>query len=358
MLSKTLTIMFIDLQGYTSLTSQNTREEHQRFITEIHSFVEKHVQNKRGRLVKTMGDGFLITFESPTDAINCGLAIQEEIGRRNMNVLDESHWLRLRVGISTGEVSVDENNDVYGDAVNIAARIEKRCDPNEVFISESTYLAMNRSEVNALDLGALKFKNVTEDVRVFKILKEKKIAGEVPGSRTRLSAKGWMIAGGVAVLLIVAVGLFFASRTGKTPVNSALPGDKRGSMNPMDSCRENVDRYCRDVQPGEGRIIRCLKEHSERLDPACVSALSQGENGSRTGPRSPSQSPGNMPQSFSGPGENSREKGKDFLSSCNEEVRNYCAEVQPGGGRIVQCLKQNASKLSRTCQEALPQDMR
>ncbi|MFH0984067.1 MAG: adenylate/guanylate cyclase domain-containing protein [Candidatus Omnitrophota bacterium] len=358
MLSKTLTIMFIDLQGYTSLTSQNTREEHQLFITEIHAFVEKHAQSKRGRLVKTMGDGFLITFESPTDAINCGLAIQEEIGRRNMNVLDESHWLRLRVGISTGEVSVDENNDVYGDAVNIAARIEKRCDPNEVFISESTYLAMNRSEVNALDLGALKFKNVTEDVRVFKILKEKKIPGEVPGSRSSLSVKGWIIAGGVAVLLIVVAGLFFAGRAGKTSVKPSSPGDKRVSMNPMDSCRENVERYCGDVQPGEGRIIRCLKEHSSSLDPACASTLSQGENRAGVGARSPSQSSGDAPQPFLGQGENAREKGKDFLSSCDEEVRNYCGSVQHGGGRIVQCLKENVSQLSRTCQEALPEDMK
>jgi class 3 adenylate cyclase len=345
--------MFVDLQGYTSLTSQKTREEHQIFVKEIHSFVEKHAQSKRGNLVKAMGDGFLITFESPTDAINCGLAIQEEIGRRNMNILDQSHWLRLRVGISTGEVSVDEKGDVYGEAVNLAARIEKRCDPNEVFISESTYLAMNRSEVNALDLGALKFKNVTEDVRVFKILKEKRgVPGASSRFRPRLHVKKWMIATAAAVLAVCAV-LFFGSRMEMSFEPPAAQRDALSSGNPMDLCRENVERFCRDVQPGEGRIIRCLMEHSDSLDPACAGTLSQGEKGPGGGARSSSQTPENTSMPFTNQGENARGAGRDFLSSCGEDIKNYCAAVQHGGGRIIRCLTERAGELSGTCREAL-----
>lgn len=355
MLSKTLTIMFVDLQGYTSLTSQKTREEHQLFVTEIHSFIGRHAQAKRGNLVKTMGDGFMITFESPTDAINCGMAIQEEIRRRNSNILDESHLLKLRVGISTGEVSIDEHNDVYGDAVNIAARIEKFCDPNEVFISESTYLAMNRSEVNARDLGPLKFKNVSEDVRVFKILKEKKgISGGLKRFPRAVIGRGWMI--GLALAAVVVLGvLLFWKRSEKPSERFQPPTARQSSANPMDQCQGSVQRYCRDVQLGEGRIIRCLMEHFNELDPACVSALPQGEqNPGMAGPSSPNKF-GNTPQPSSDNPGNVREHphAKGFLNSCDEDVRNYCSAVQPGGGRIIQCLKEHSNELSRNCQDSL-----
>lgn len=172
MQNKTLTIMFVDVQGYTSMTAQQTRDEQQLFVKEIQSFVEKHVKAKFGNLIKTMGDGFLITFESPTNAISCGKAMQQEIQRRNANILNADNFISLRIGISTGEVSVDDSGDVFGDAVNIAARIQKFAEPNEVFISETTYLAMNKAEIKALDLGLQKFKNVLEEVRVFKVLKD------------------------------------------------------------------------------------------------------------------------------------------------------------------------------------------
>ena len=77
---------------------------------------------------------------------------------------------KIRVGISTGEVNIDERGDVFGDAVNIAARIEGFADPNGVFIAESTYLAMNKSEVNAMDLGPQQFKNVMQEIRVYRIM--------------------------------------------------------------------------------------------------------------------------------------------------------------------------------------------
>ncbi len=172
MLNKTLTIMFIDVQGYTLLTAQKKRHEQQLFVTELREFVEKHVQAKSGKLTKAMGDGFLVTFESPTDAISCGIDLQKEISLRNKNVRNSENLISFRIGMSTGEVNVDDTGDVFGDVVNIAARIQKFAEPNEVFISESTYLAMNAAEIKALDLGPQRFKNVVREVRVFKVLKD------------------------------------------------------------------------------------------------------------------------------------------------------------------------------------------
>ncbi|MFH0797177.1 MAG: FHA domain-containing protein [Candidatus Omnitrophota bacterium] len=172
MKSKTLTIMFVDIQGFTFRTARQNREENELFIRETRAFVEKHLKNREGVLVKTLGDGFLATFESSTDAVICGIDIQKETEKRNANILNPDNLVRFRIGISTGEVSIDENGDVYGDAVNITSRLQKFCEPNEVFISESTYLAMNKSEIKSLDLGPQKLENGLPEIRVYKVLKD------------------------------------------------------------------------------------------------------------------------------------------------------------------------------------------
>ena len=169
MKNKTLTIVFADVQGFTSRTGRQTREQNQLFISEIQKFVKKHAKEKGGTLVKTMGDGFLLTFDSPTDAVACGQHMQKEIQHRNANIMDPNKFIRFRIGICTGEVTVDDDNDVHGDAVNIAARIQSFASPNDVYIGEATYLAMNKSEINASDLGPQKFKNVVQEVRVYKV---------------------------------------------------------------------------------------------------------------------------------------------------------------------------------------------
>lgn len=169
---KTLTILFVDLQGYTSRTASQTREENALLVQELKAFIQKHIAQYGGTFVKAMGDGFLVTFESPTDAIVCGQEMQVKIEQRNANVLNQDHFIRFRIGISTGEVNIDDDGDVYGDAVNIASRIQSFAEPNDVYISEATYLAMNRSEIHAMDLGPKMFKNALKEVRVYKVLKD------------------------------------------------------------------------------------------------------------------------------------------------------------------------------------------
>ena len=218
MQNKTLTIMFVDVQGYTSMTAQQTRDEQQLFAKEINAFIEKNVTEKMGKLVKTMGDGFLSTFESPTDAISCGKNMLVQIERRNASIMNENNFISVRIGISTGEVGVDETGDVFGDAVNIAARIQKFAEPNEVFISETTYLAMNKAEIRALDLGPQKFKNVLQEVRVFKILKDDKTG---PGLIKQPKATPWLL---ILLIFLVMAGIviiivsdFFKLNTNRRP---------------------------------------------------------------------------------------------------------------------------------------------
>ncbi len=203
-----------DIQGYTSRTSTQTREENELFIKETQSFVKRHVQEFEGELVKTMGDGFLVTFESPTNAVKCGLSIQRELSRRNANVLDTQSFVRFRIGICTGEVNIDETGDVYGDAVNIAARIQSFAEPNQVFIAESTFLSMNQSEVSAMDLGPQQFKNVLREIRVYRVIKDEEAAVLNVQKRQRAFPSKYMVmiaglSAGILLMGIVLAAILF-----------------------------------------------------------------------------------------------------------------------------------------------------
>ncbi len=167
--SRLLSIMFVDVQGFTRRTAAATREETEQFIRETQEFVKTHLTKWSGRLVKTMGDGFMAAFDSPTNAAQCGLEMQKKLETRNANMINPDHFIRFRIGINTGEVSIDENGDLYGDPVNIAARIEGFCEPNAVYISEATFLAMNKNELGALDLGPQMFKNATREIRIYRL---------------------------------------------------------------------------------------------------------------------------------------------------------------------------------------------
>lgn len=352
--------MFVDMQGYTSLTSGQTREEHQWFIKEINSFIHKHAENKHGNLVKTMGDGFLITFESPTDAITCGIAIQEEIKRRNANVLNENHWLRLRVGISTGEVSVTEQNDVYGEAVNIAARIEKFCEPNEIFISESTYLAMNKSEIKTQDLGPLKFKNVSDDIRVFKVLKDKVPSSsfEKPSKFSRLIPVIFAMV--FAVILVIAglrVYRLFHPRQA-AEMKEPQPFERNWD----EACRGDMQQFCAQVQHGGGRILRCLMERFEQVGAECRDALARmrdhreisQERFQNFMPEQNRDFEGSISSSNAVMSQGSDQRpSHSFRENCQEDIQNYCSGIQPGGGRLMRCLAEHRNQISQACSQSL-----
>lgn len=216
---KTLTILFIDLQGYTSRTARQSRDENDVLVRELRSFIEKHTAKYGGVLRKSMGDGFLLTFESPTDAIVCGQEMQAKIEQRNANVLNKDNFIRFRIGINTGEVTVDEEGDVFGDAVNIASRIQGFAEPNDVYISEATYLAMNRSEIQAQDLGPKMFKNALKEVRVYKVIKgAANAASSIPLVRKKGFPVSALIGIIVAVIGVAVLATFLVARLSKPDI--------------------------------------------------------------------------------------------------------------------------------------------
>ncbi len=167
---QTLTILFTDMKGFTDRTSGQSREATLDMVRRHRDLLLPVITLHGGNLVKSIGDAFLATFQSPTDAVLSGVALQETLERHNAEAAPEER-IEIRVAINTGEVIL-EDGDVYGDAVNIAARLQALAEPNEVYFTEATYLSMNRTEVPSTEMGARVLKGVPEPVRIHRVLRE------------------------------------------------------------------------------------------------------------------------------------------------------------------------------------------
>jgi class 3 adenylate cyclase len=164
-----LAIVFTDIQGFTERTSRQTHEENQHLLQVHHELLAPLFKAFGGRILKSIGDAFLVTFESPTQAVLSGIAIQDRLWQYNSEA-PESDRLNVRVAINVGEVRV-ESNDVFGEPVNIAARVEGIAEAGEVYFTEAVYLAMNKAEVPSQEVGAFELKGIPGKIRVFRVPK-------------------------------------------------------------------------------------------------------------------------------------------------------------------------------------------
>jgi adenylate cyclase len=159
--------MFTDIVGYTSLSQRNESlamellERHRRLLR---PFFEKH----DGREVKTMGDAFLVEFGSALDAVRCAVEMQQSMHEATSTQPVDEHFA-IRIGIHLGDV-VHRQDDVYGDAVNIASRIEPLAEPGGICISQQVYDQIkNRFELPLTSIGPKELKNVSDKVEVIRV---------------------------------------------------------------------------------------------------------------------------------------------------------------------------------------------
>ena len=162
-----LAIVFTDIQGFTERTSRQTLEENQRLLRVHHDLLTPVFKAFGGRIIKSIGDAFLVTFESPTQAVLSGMAIQDRLWQYNRTAPD-SERLDVRVAVNVGEVRL-ESNDVFGEPVNIASRVESIAEAGEVYFTEAVYLAMNKAEVPSQEVGAFELKGIPGKIRVFRV---------------------------------------------------------------------------------------------------------------------------------------------------------------------------------------------
>lgn len=164
-----LTIVFVDIKDYTVKTSNQSRSANQRLLARFAGLVKPMVRSFNGQVIKAMGDAYLLSFRSPTDSLLCAMAVQDQLAMRDHFVPEEERF-QLRFAINTGEVRVDKT-DVFGEAVNIASRIETIAEGGEIYFAEAVYLMMNKSEIPYELLGSRKMKGIDEEILVYRIPK-------------------------------------------------------------------------------------------------------------------------------------------------------------------------------------------
>ena len=160
--------MFTDVVGYTSLTQRDESLAMQ-LLSEQRNLVRPSVSRHGGREVKTIGDAFLVEFDSALEAVRCAVDIQHSLHDLNSTRSSEN-GVELRIGIHLGDV-IHSQNDVYGDAVNVASRIEPLASPGGICMSQQVHdHVKNRSDFQMVSLGKKNLKNVAEPVEIFRVV--------------------------------------------------------------------------------------------------------------------------------------------------------------------------------------------
>jgi adenylate cyclase len=194
--------------GYSRLMEADETGTIERQKTHRAELIDPKITEHHGRIVKTTGDGLLVEFASVVDAVACAVEIQRAMGEREAGV-PEDRRIQYRVGINLGDIVIDED-DIYGDGVNIAARLQELTEPGGVSVSGTAYEHLKaKVEVGYEYLGEQRVKNIEKPVPVYRALLDPEDAGKVVGVRRNV-LRPWVAAAAAAglVALVGAGGLF------------------------------------------------------------------------------------------------------------------------------------------------------
>lgn len=224
-------ILAADVVGYSRLVEWDEASTLQRLKAHRQELVESLVAEHGGRIVKLMGDGILCEFPSVVDAVQCAVLIQKGMAEREVDV-PEDQKIRLRIGINLGDV-VHEEGDLYGDGVNIAARLEQLAEPGGIAISGTAHDQLQgKLGCGFAFLGEQRVKNIERPVRVYRVLLDGVRAASPPSPRAKRPR--WLLpAAAAALLALLAAGTgwwFWPTKpagTGK-PSIAVLPFDNLG----------------------------------------------------------------------------------------------------------------------------------
>jgi len=161
-------ILVADVAGYSRLMGKDEAGTRARFNAHLTELIEPAIASCRGRIVNTSGDALLVEFASVVDAVQCAIEIQNGIAGRNVDEPDDRRIV-FRIGVNLGDVII-EGDDIHGDGVNIAARLESLADPGSVVISDKVHSEIRtKLDVGFDDLGPQEVKNIAEPVHAYKI---------------------------------------------------------------------------------------------------------------------------------------------------------------------------------------------
>ena len=161
-------VLLADVVGYSRLISVDEEGTHVNLADCVKNLIEPQIAEYGGRLIRSMGDGFLVEFDSAADAVCCALDLQESIAQRDGGA-DRDHQIRLRIGINTGDV-ISDDRDIYGNSVNIAARLEGLAQPGEIYVTRGVRDQLQgHPDLSFQDRGDRRVKNFERPIRVYRV---------------------------------------------------------------------------------------------------------------------------------------------------------------------------------------------
>jgi adenylate cyclase len=201
-------ILAADVVGYSRLIEADEAGTLAALKSHRGTLIEPKIAQYHGRIVKLMGDGLLAEFPSAVEAVHCAVEIQYAMAERNGYVPEERR-ITYRVGINIGDIVV-EDDDIFGDGVNIAARLEGLADPGGICISRPVHTQIvDKLDLTFEDLGEQQVKNIAKPVMVYRVALDTKAAAlitPVVQGIARSKHRRWLVAGAAAALLVLAVG--------------------------------------------------------------------------------------------------------------------------------------------------------
>ncbi len=174
-------ILAADVAGYSRLMGADEEGTLARLNAHRREFLEPTIAEHRGRVVKRTGDGILIEFVSAVDATRCAIQVQHGMAQRNIGVADEQR-IEIRIGVHVGDIIIEEG-DIFGDGVNIAARLESVAQPGGICVSEDAYRQVrDKLDTDFLDSGERQLKNIARPVRIYEFHPDTSVAGKTSAS--------------------------------------------------------------------------------------------------------------------------------------------------------------------------------
>ena len=203
---KLAAILSADVKGYSRLMGEDEKGT-VRTLNAYKELMIGLIQHHRGRVVDAPGDNVLAEFASVVDAVECAAEIQKELKTRN-NDLPENRRMEFRIGVNLGDV-IEDGEQILGDGVNIAARLESLSEPGGICISGTAFdQVRNKLELGYDYLGEQTVKNIILPIRVYKVLMESEAAGKVIGEK-KIEPRRWQgpVLALMAILILIAAGV-------------------------------------------------------------------------------------------------------------------------------------------------------
>jgi adenylate cyclase len=161
-------VVVADVVGYSRLMERDEAGTHERLRKLRDELIDPKIAEHGGRIVHTSGDGMLLDFPSATSALRCAVEVQRELGARNLYVAADEK-IELRVGINLGDIIV-EGDDILGDGVNVAARLETLAEPGGICVASAVWEQVHEDlGVEFVDSGEQHVKNISKPIRVYRV---------------------------------------------------------------------------------------------------------------------------------------------------------------------------------------------